>query len=171
MSFSTRLQFISSPSPRSILHAVPILFNFRAGRAYLRSHGGLARAENARNFFGRQSLEVAKHKSRSFFGRESVQSLLDQSPLLRPDRVCLDVFVARQRSKGPVLSFTFKGSELMTAASLPHMIAAHVDDDSIQPRREVLIGAKPFQILVHSQEDFLGGIPSVFTITQHSPGG
>src|SRR6266705_6077271 len=113
MSFSTRLQFISSPSPRSFL---------RAGRAYLRSHGGLARAENARNFFGRQSLEVAKHKSRPFFGRKSVQSCLDQRPLLPPDGICLDVFVARQRSKCPVLSFTFKRSEPVTAGSLPHMI-------------------------------------------------
>src|SRR6185503_16590132 len=130
MSFSTRLHFISLSSPRSFQHAVSILFDLRAARANLGSHGGLARAERASYFFGREPLEVAQHDSRPFLDRKRVKGFRYQRSLLRSDRVGLDVFAAREGLECSVLPLAFKRSKLMTGASLAGVVAAHVDDDS-----------------------------------------
>src|SRR6185436_4572654 len=122
MSFSTRLHIISLSSPRSLQHAVSILFDLRAGRAYLGSHGCLARAERASYFLGRKSLEIAQHNSRSFFGRKRVQGLLDQRSLLRLDCVGLDVFAAREGLECSVLPLAFERRKLMTGASLAGVV-------------------------------------------------
>src|SRR6185295_1753500 len=67
--------------------------------------------------------------------------------------------------------FDFERGEPCVTAAYSRVIAANIDHDSIQPRREILIGAKPSNIFVHAQEDFLCGIASVLRVPQHSPRG
>jgi hypothetical protein len=84
--------------------------------------------------------------------------------LLRADGCSFDIFIARVRIEVAKLMFNLKRGELIWSAAPSHMIAAYVDDDSVEPGREVLIDAECAEVPVHSQENFLGCIASIFPV-------
>jgi hypothetical protein len=122
------------------------------------------RAEDVRDLFARELLEIPEH---------------DGGPLARGERLesapdGIDAFAREKRrlaeSTAVLELAAFEGHAGAGAARAAAGIPADVHRDPIEPGAEILVFAEPPQILEDPEEDFLRRVPRELTVSEHAAG-